>query len=84
MKRFIAFVLCCLLVISVALTGCGTKGNQKASNDAPAGDSSKDDKSDEAPVKEATNDPEVKVINLWAFAIWRFYWARASIRSRVS
>ncbi len=56
MKRFIAFVLCCLLVMSVVLTGCGTKDDQKASSGAPG----------EAPA-EATNDPNVKVINLWAF-----------------
>ncbi len=55
MKRFIAFFLICLLLLSMTLTGCGTK---EGSNNT----ATKDDT-----IAEATNDPNVKVINLWSF-----------------
>lgn len=48
MKRFIAFFLVCLLLVSMALAGCGKKNDKEVSS-------------------EATNDPNVKVINVWSF-----------------
>lgn len=48
MKRFIAFFLACLLLLSMTLTGCG--GNNGSTKGG-----------------EVTNDPNVKVINLWSF-----------------
>lgn len=51
MKRFITLFLACLLLMSMTLTGCGAKDKKVNTNDK----------------SEATNDPDVKEINLWSF-----------------
>lgn len=48
MKRFTALLLVFILLMSVALVGCGKKDSKSTSG-------------------EATNDPNVKVINVWSF-----------------
>lgn len=77
MKRFTALILALLLLMSMALTGCGVKDNatngKTGDSDKKTEDTNNDDKKtdtkDETPgvVKEVTNDPDVKVINLWSF-----------------
>ena len=72
MKRFIALLITCVLVMSIGLTGCGKKDDKKT--DTPAGDvtgtvaePTKGTEPVTEEVKEVTNDPDVKVINVWAF-----------------
>jgi len=55
MKKLIATSLCAVLALG-CLTACGEK--TPASSGSEGGN---------APVADATNDPEVKVINVWAF-----------------
>jgi multiple sugar transport system substrate-binding protein len=78
MKRITAFLLACLLILSMALTGCG---KSKDGNDSPASTPAEDsasvaDDSQNAetqepeaqePASDVTDDPNVKVINIWAF-----------------
>ncbi len=66
MKRIIAFFLACLFLMSATLTGCGTADSDKdSSTSGSGGDSTTADQGDT--VQEVTNDPNVKVINLWSF-----------------
>ncbi len=76
MKRIIAFFLACLFLMSMTLTGCGkSNGARDSSTGAPVGDSSTETTepaateaaATEPPATEVTNDPNVKVINLWSF-----------------
>lgn len=75
MKRFIALLLTCTLLMSLALTGCGknngavTGGENQNSVVDDTGKNDTDTGKDVVtePVKEVTNDPNVKVINLWSF-----------------
>ena len=70
MKRLIALILACMLVMTL-VTACGTKKEE------PAGDSSNTTATEapkateapaaEAPADEVTNDPNVKVINVMSF-----------------
>lgn len=62
MKRILALLLASLLLMSLALTGCGKKDDD-TSNGAQTG--TEKDKDDD--VKEVEDDPSVKTINLWAF-----------------
>lgn len=73
MKRIIAFFLACLFLLSMTLTGCGKANDSNDSTaSTPAGDSSgvtteSDATAPEASAPAVTNDPSVKVINLWSF-----------------
>lgn len=77
MKRFTALLIALLLLLSMVLIGCGVKDNK---TDEPTGQSDKkqeetkkEDKKEEAKEEtpatndQVTNDPDVKVINLWSF-----------------
>lgn len=81
MKRIIAFLLACVFLMSM-ITGCGkTNGNKDSQTSSPAAGSSStatdqeatdQGTADQAAAQEAaapgvTNDPDVKVINLWSF-----------------
>lgn len=70
MKRIIALILTCVMLMSLALTGCGKK-KEEPSKDQPtkAADGKEDDKvvDDKEPATGVTNDPNVKVINVYAF-----------------
>ena len=57
MKRFIALLLACMLIVSLALTGCGKKDDTKEGSKTDGGSS----------VEEVKDDPNVKVINVYAF-----------------
>jgi len=71
MKRFIALLLACLLVMSLAFAGCGKKEKQEdtagttddtaTATEAPAATATT------APVVAVTDDASVKVLNLWSF-----------------
>ncbi len=76
MKRFIAFFLTCVFLMSMTLTGCGSKDETTDSSSSTADDNSSDSStedstteasSDTEPVSEVTDDPDVKVINVWSF-----------------
>lgn len=69
MKRFIAFFLICIFVMSMTLTGCGSKNDTQDSSTSTTTQESTTKETEPAkePAKEAANDPEVKVINLWSF-----------------
>lgn len=62
MKRFIAFFLSCTFLVSTVLTGCSSSGTKDSSGSSSAGESSSKEVA-----KEVTDDPNVKVINLWSF-----------------
>lgn len=76
MKRLIALLLTFLLVMSMTLTGCGSKNNstdtttdkkdQTSTTDTKKEETKTETKNNE-PVSEVTNDPNVKVINVWSF-----------------
>ncbi len=57
MKRFMALFLACIMLMSLALTGCGTKDKDDAGS--TGGNTDK--------VEEVTDDPNVKVLNIMAF-----------------
>lgn len=59
MKRIIALFLACLMLMSLALTGCGKKEDTK--------EGSKTEPKVEEEVKEVEDDPNVKVLNIWSF-----------------
>ena len=72
MKRLIALVLSCMLVMSL-VTGCGTK-KEEPTTDSSNTTATEAPKATEAPAAEApaaaeevTNDPNVKVINVMSF-----------------
>lgn len=77
MKRFISILLTCVLVASFALTGCGSKTDTTGTTTETTKettDTTKDTATttepatDTTPVAtEVTNDPSVKVINVWSF-----------------
>jgi len=67
MKRIIALFLACLMIMSLALTGCGKKDDSKeGSNSSDKSDSGTKTETQE-PVKEVEDDPNVKVLNIWSF-----------------
>lgn len=76
MKRLIALLLTFLLVMSMTLTGCGSKNNS-TDNSTDKNTSTTDTKKEETKSEtkdngseatdEVTNDPNVKVLNLWSF-----------------
>lgn len=66
MKRFIAFLLASIFVMSMTLTGCGKKANDTNTGDnktAPTTAAS----ATNAPVATVKDDPSVKTLNLWSF-----------------
>ncbi len=65
MKRIIALILACLFLMSM-VTGCG-KAEDTKDTGSDAGATATAAPVDEAPVTEVTDDPNVKVINLWSF-----------------
>ena len=78
MKRIIALLLACVLVMSMTLTGCSSKDTDtvntdtkdtKDTKDTVTESPTKEDTSDtvKETVEEVTNDPSIKVINLWSF-----------------
>lgn len=86
MKRFLALLLACLFLMSMTLTGCGTKSDKttdSASDDSAAtttDDTSSDTTTDTADTtatdttttdtaaaSDVTDDPSVKVLNVWSF-----------------
>ncbi|MBH1939958.1 carbohydrate ABC transporter substrate-binding protein [Mobilitalea sibirica] len=66
MKRIIALILACMLVMSLALTGCGKKDDNKEDDKKPAGETTQEEDNSE-PATDVTDDPNVKTINVWAF-----------------
>ncbi|HPU63700.1 MAG TPA: carbohydrate ABC transporter substrate-binding protein [Mobilitalea sp.] len=66
MKRIIALFLACLMIMSLALTGCGKKDDSKEGSNTDKTDSGKKTETQE-PVKEVEDDPNVKVLNIWSF-----------------
>jgi len=60
MKRIIALFLACLMLMSLALTGCGKKDDTKEGSKSDTGKK-------EDTVKEVEDDPNVKVLNIWSF-----------------
>ncbi len=68
MKRIFTLFLASVLLMSMTLTGCAnTNDTQKSSSDNVAKESSSTGASSTETVKEVTNDPNVKVINVWSF-----------------
>ena len=68
MKRFLALFLACLMLMSLALTGCGKKDDSKPTSDEGKKTESKEDKKDTgSEVKEVKDDPSVKTLNIYAF-----------------
>lgn len=76
MKRFIAIVLTLTLVVSLGLTGCGKKTDTTETTTTT--DTATTDTKTETPAdtttetttpvaEEVTNDPDVKVLNVWSF-----------------
>lgn len=63
MKRFIALLLACILIMSMALIGCGKK-TEDDPKDNPAGEDA-----GEEDVPEVTDDPSVKVLNVYSFTV---------------
>ncbi|MDF2942225.1 MAG: carbohydrate transporter substrate-binding protein family [Herbinix sp.] len=63
MKRILALLLACVFVMSMTLTGCGKADN---TTDSPTKSPTEETPTTVA-APEATNDPDVKVINLWSF-----------------
>jgi hypothetical protein len=64
MKRFIALFIACLMLMSLALTGCGKKDDN--TDTSKTDDSGKKTEQKEE-VKEVKDDPSVKVLNIYAF-----------------
>ncbi len=79
MKRYIALLLTFVFVMSLALSGCGKANDSKdSSTSTPTESSSTDTKKEaktekkeepagDAGANEVSDDPNVKVINLWSF-----------------
>ena len=65
MKRFMALLVSLMLIMAVALTGCGTK--DKDGDKANTGGKGDDGGSKTEVAEEVTDDPDVDTINLWAF-----------------
>ena len=55
MKRIFVFFITCLMIVSMSLTGCGKS------------DTAKVDSNNGSTESKVTNDPNVKVLNLWSF-----------------
>ncbi len=69
MKRFIALLLACVMVMALALTGCKKDEDTKKDTSGDAKTESKDDdkKDDVEEVKGLEDDPSVKTLNIYAF-----------------
>lgn len=67
-KRIFTVFLACILLLTFGLTGCG-KGGKVEDTDKPEveEDESAGDEQESTDKAEVTNDPDVKVINLWSF-----------------
>lgn len=66
MKRLTTLVLTCILALTMVLTGCG-KTEEKAAESSLTGSATSESTSADKPVAEVSNDPDVKVINVWSF-----------------
>ncbi len=75
MKRFTALLLVCVLLMSMTFMGCGASETETASTETETETSTETETEEEVapelntetPVAEVTNDPDVKVINIWSF-----------------
>lgn len=74
MKRFTALLLVCVLLMSMTFMGCGASKTETASTDTTTETAATETETEaepalntETPVAEVTNDPDVKVINIWSF-----------------
>jgi multiple sugar transport system substrate-binding protein len=74
MKRILAVILACALLMTMALTGCGAKtGDSAATTPAEVSTAAPAAEASSAPVVEpsaapaVTDDPSVKTLNLWSF-----------------
>ncbi len=71
MKRILATILACTLLVTMLLTGCGKTVNPPVTPDAPAttdqpatGDKPVDTA---PPATDVADDPSIKTVNLWTF-----------------
>lgn len=67
MKRLFALMMATVLLLSLVLTGCGQSTEKTTSTSEGTSTEATSDKKDETEVAEPTDDPEVKVINVWSF-----------------
>lgn len=65
MKRFIALLLACVMIMALALTGCKKEDDTKV--DSGSKTEKKDDGGKKEEVEEVKDDPSVKTINVFAF-----------------
>lgn len=69
MKRIVAISLACVLVLTLALTGCSQPAAPAASSDAaaPSEAAASSEAASSAAAPAVTDDASVKVVNLWSF-----------------
>ena len=71
MKRILATILACTLLVTLLLTGCGKTENPPVTPDqpAPTTDPATPDKPVDTapPATDVADDPSVKTVNLWTF-----------------
>ncbi len=71
MKRILATILACTLLVTLLLTGCGKTENPPVTPDqpAPTNDPATPDKPVDTapPATDVADDPSVKTVNLWTF-----------------
>lgn len=67
MKRILAIFLACTVLLAMALTGCGKTAGPDGATPPAAGDAGSKSADTSPPATGVTNDPSVKVLNLWSF-----------------
>ena len=69
MKRILATILACTLLVTMLLTGCGQEKNPPAPDKPAQNDPATPDKPVDTapPATDVADDPSVKTLNLWTF-----------------